>query len=122
MLMVILQLILHEMLTAMLQLLAISWNLTIFYTLLVQTSPSKQHCHKKGKFLFFNPFWIIFWLVFFQIFDNMDENVDRVTSMHGHSSHNTTIFVFYLIYRLHVLAIINSAIIRLDTIVRETGF
>jgi hypothetical protein len=44
----------------------------------------------------------------------------RVTSMHGHSSHNTTIIVFYLIYQLHVSAIVNSAIIRLDTIIRET--
>jgi hypothetical protein len=44
----------------------------------------------------------------------------RVTSVRGHSSGNTTIFVFYLIYQLHVSAIVNSAIIRLDTIVRET--
>jgi hypothetical protein len=46
--------------------------------------------------------------------------VDRETSMRGRSSHNTTIFVFYLIYQLHVSAIVNSAIIRLDTIFRET--
>jgi hypothetical protein len=40
--------------------------------------------------------------------------------MRGHSSHDTTIFVIYLIYQIHVSAIVNSAIIRLDTIVRET--
>jgi hypothetical protein len=40
--------------------------------------------------------------------------------MRGHSSRNTTIFDLYLIYPLHVSAIVNSAIIRLNTIVRET--
>jgi hypothetical protein len=40
--------------------------------------------------------------------------------MRGHSSHNTTTFVFYLIYQLHVSTVVNPAIIRLDTIVRET--
>jgi hypothetical protein len=40
--------------------------------------------------------------------------------MCGHSSHNTTIFVFYLIYQLHVSAVLNSVIIRLNTIIRGT--
>jgi hypothetical protein len=40
--------------------------------------------------------------------------------MRGRSSYNTTIFAFYLIYQLYVSAIVNSAIIRLDTIIRET--
>jgi cytochrome b561 len=40
--------------------------------------------------------------------------------MCGHSSHNITMYVFYLIYQLHVSAIVNSAIIRSDTTVRET--
>jgi hypothetical protein len=39
--------------------------------------------------------------------------------MRGHSSHTTTIFVFYLIYQLHVSTIVNLAIIKLDKIVRE---
>jgi hypothetical protein len=48
-----LQLLLHEMLPAGLQLLGITSNLTTFSMLLVQTSPSKQHCHKRGKFWLF---------------------------------------------------------------------
>jgi hypothetical protein len=44
----------------------------------------------------------------------------RVTSMCGNSSHNTTTYVFYLIYQIHVSAIVNPAVIRLDTIVRDT--
>jgi hypothetical protein len=52
-----LQLLLHEMLMAMLQLLGFPSNLTILSMLLVQTSPSKQHYHKSGKFrLFLNQF------------------------------------------------------------------
>jgi len=45
----------------------------------------------------------------------------KVAIMHGHRSHNTTIFAnFYITYQLHVSAISDLAIIRLDTIIRET--
>jgi len=40
--------------------------------------------------------------------------------MHRHSSHNTTILQLYITYQLHVSAISDLAIIRLDTIIRET--
>ena len=44
-----------------------------------------------------------------------------VAIMHRHSSHNTTTFAnFYIAYQLHVSAISDLAIIRLDTIVTET--
>jgi len=40
--------------------------------------------------------------------------------MRRHSSRNTTILQLYITYQLHVLAISDLAIIRFDTIIRET--
>jgi len=42
------------------------------------------------------------------------------TIMHRRGSHNTTILQLYITYELHVSAISDMAIIRLDTIIRET--
>jgi len=40
--------------------------------------------------------------------------------MHRHSSPNTTILQLYITYLLRVSAVSDLAIIRLDTVVRET--